>query len=51
MWFNNLGDNVLSVRENTSSSLAIILKSDYYGEKMKEKVINYIKENLMMVKK
>jgi hypothetical protein len=50
MWFNNLGDNVLSVRENTASSLAIILKSDYYGEKMKEKVKNYIKDNLMMVK-
>jgi len=36
IWFDNLGDNVLSVRENTARSLAIILKSDYYRDKMME---------------
>jgi hypothetical protein len=50
MWFNNLGDNVLSVRENTAISLAIILKSDYYKEKMKAKVKDFLNKNLMMVK-
>ena len=50
LWFEHLSDNIQSVRENTAQSIAQVMSCETYGQVMREKVKQHVKDTLMQAK-